>query len=62
MTSVQTWFTLAQKAHCIVLVLTVPHATDSLVISLSVMTFKTHSVVGVPKITGTLDATWNCPP
>ena len=27
-TSVQTWFTLAQKAHCIVLVLTVAHTTD----------------------------------
>ena len=54
--SVQTWFTLAQKAHCIVLVLTVAHATDSLVISLSIMMFKTLSVVRVPKIIGTLDA------
>ena len=40
--SVQTWFTLVQKAHCIVLVLTAAHTTDSLVISLSVMTFKMH--------------------
>ena len=52
--SVQTWFTLAQKAHCIVLVLTVAHATDSLVISLSVMTFKTCSVVVSPRLLGLL--------